>query len=158
MRTSNLTKEDEATIMRMFIGYKLQKSIQNPNLYVNEFVLANYALKVPDDYLIHRNFSINTRYRVGSLVGFIFNRKEGVLIMLHNGRKILQLDHVPCECPLEWFPAFSVGPYNQITLCQDISFDVHKIISQDLEKDPNQKTDNNNFNCTVKPVFMFGRS
>ena len=127
-RNANLSPKEETAIINMFLGNEFTMNPEK-TIYLNEFLpnsCYHYPNPIPSPpYRINHEFKdIFSRTKVGSLLGFIYHRKQGLFIILHNGVKVYQLDEAPLECPMEWMPAISVGPDNQFSLCQDLSFDV----------------------------------
>lgn len=123
LRTTIMSQSEIDYMFTMFLGIKIKKE---GHIFRDQYVLSrserfqnsqNYNQELWDEHLVQ-----------GTLVGYVFDRKRGILIVLFNGEKVLRINDVPLENPMEWTPAFSVGPHNQVRLCQELSFDVVKVL------------------------------
>jgi hypothetical protein len=129
VRTSNLLKSEEDYLFSMFLGVNERKSENSPKLIRNEWVLSR-DLQLPKkmQYTVLDESSWKQPVKKGRKMGYVFDRKQGNIFIFGDGKMIVQINDVPLEEPMEWMPAFSVGPSNQISMCQDLSFNVHSAL------------------------------
>lgn len=129
-RVSNLSNELERGLFSMFLGHRTDKSDVSHHLYRNQYVISpDITNCLPDDskLILHNAQRWKDSVQSGCRMGYLFDRRKSPISTIYifiNEELIAELSNVPLENPLEWIPAFSVGPLNQITLSQDIHFDV----------------------------------
>lgn len=124
MRTKDMPKEDLDSTFKMFLGIN-SKKIQGIYQHVIIPQRSFEDTEMPKNTIFFKDKELFLEpLPKDMLVGHVFDRKRAILVILYNGEKVVRFDDFPVENPMDWAPAFSVGPYNQIELCQNLSFNV----------------------------------
>lgn len=121
MRTKDMPQGDLDSTFKMFLGINMVK-VQGICQHV---VIPQRFEEMPKNSIFFKGKELFLDpLSKEMLVGHVFDRKRGILVILYNGEKVVRFDDFPVENPMDWAPAFSVGPYNQVKLCQKLSFNV----------------------------------